>query len=320
MRQDLLPASGDWYKANLHAHTTLSDGHWTAEQVKQEYRARGYSVVAFTDHRHYAWHSELADDSFVPLAAFEADLNEPFPPKGDFQRVKTYHLNVYDTHPATRGAFTAPQPPQHYGDMESLNNYIAELNAAGFLVCYNHPRWSLQTHADYTALRGVFAMEIYNHGCEHDGLYGYEPQAYDEMLRAGIRLSCVATDDNHNCYAPGHPLCDSFGGATMLKLPSLSYEAVITALKEGHFYATTGPEIHALFVEDGKLHVKCSPVSKIYAATQGRRCKQAVAPCGETICEAVFDIVGDEGYFRIDCEDANRRHAYSRAYFLDEIR
>lgn len=45
-------------------------------------------------------------------------------------------------------------------------------------------------------------MEIYNHGCEHDGLYGYAPLAYDEMLR----ISCIATDDNHNAYPPENPL------------------------------------------------------------------------------------------------------------------
>ena len=41
-------------------------------------------------------------------------------------------------------------------------------------------------------------MEIYNHGCEHDGLYGFNPQSYDEMLRSGQKLFTVATDDNHN--------------------------------------------------------------------------------------------------------------------------
>ncbi len=60
-------------------------------------------------------------------------------------------------------------------------------------------------------------MEIYNYGCEHDGLYGYNPQSYDEMLRLGNRLFCVSTDDNHNSYPFGDPLCDSFGGFTMIK-------------------------------------------------------------------------------------------------------
>ena len=123
----LLPAAGRFYKANLHCHTVLSDGRWTKEQVKAEYQRRGYSIVAFTDHRHYGWHPELMDDGFVPLAAYEADLNEPFPPSGSFQRVRTYHLNFYDTDPVARGGFEAVQPPQRYGDMEALNAFISGL-------------------------------------------------------------------------------------------------------------------------------------------------------------------------------------------------
>ncbi|WP_343215540.1 hypothetical protein [Faecalibacterium sp. An77] len=172
----LLPEAGQFYKANLHCHTVLSDGRWTKEQVKAEYQKRGYSVVAFTDHRHYGWHPELMDETFIPLAAYEADLNEPFPPSGDFQRVRTYHLNFYDTHPETRTGFEAQQPPQRYGDLAALNEFLAGKEAEGFLCCYNHPYWSLQNWQDYKDLDHVFAMEIYNHGCELDGLYGYAPR------------------------------------------------------------------------------------------------------------------------------------------------
>jgi len=315
----LLPQEGQFYKANLHCHTVLSDGTWTKEQVKAEYQSRGYSIVAFTDHRHYGWHPELMDENFIPLAAFESDLNDTSCAPGGFQRVKTYHLNFYDTDPMTRGAFTAPQPLQEYGNIRALNEFLAELNAQGFLSCYNHPYWSLQNYDDYKDLRGVFAMEIYNHGCELDGLYGYAPQAYDEMLRTGARLFCLATDDNHDIYPPNDPRSDSFGGFTMLKLPRLSYPDVIHALKAGNFYASSGPELKALYIQDDALHVQCSPVEKIYLVTQGRRCQMKLAEAGQTVDEAVFPLDGSEGYVRIDCRDRQGRHAYSNAYFLDEL-
>lgn len=315
----LLPRDGAFYKANLHCHTVLSDGRWTKEEVKAAYKAQGYSIVAFTDHRHYGWHPELMDESFIPLAAFEADLNEPFRRPGDFRFVKTYHINFYDTDPLARGGFTAPQPPQRYGDPYALNEFLAQMNAEGFLSCYNHPYWSLQNYDDYKDLCGLFAMEIYNHGCELDGLYGYAPQAYDEMLRAGTRLFCLATDDNHNRCAPGEPGCDSFGGYTMLKLPRLTYADVIRALKNGDFYATTGPELRELYLADGAVHAQCSPVEKIYMITAGRHCQMELAPNGQTVSEAVFPLDGDEGYIRVECRDAAGRRAYSNAYFLDSL-
>lgn len=317
--RELLPRHGRFYKANLHCHTVLSDGHWTPQQVKEEYQRRGYSIVAYTDHRQYGWHPELMDDTFVPLAGFEADLNEPFRKPGDFQRVRTYHINFYDTEPAGRGGFTALQPPQRYGDIHSLNNFLFEMNEKGFLACYNHPYWSLQNYGDYKDLCGVFAMEIYNHGCELDGLYGYNPQAYDEMLRTGTRLFCVATDDNHDSFAPGDPRCDSFGGWTMLKLEKLDYPTVVEALRKGSFYCSTGPALEELYIQNNTLHVHCSPVEKIYVITEGRRCLMELAAPGETLTEALFPLRGDEGYLRVDCRDAQGRHAYSNAYFLDTL-
>lgn len=52
-KTELLPGGVTYYKANLHCHTTLSDGKLTPEEIKEAYKSRGYQVVAFTDHRVY---------------------------------------------------------------------------------------------------------------------------------------------------------------------------------------------------------------------------------------------------------------------------
>ena len=41
----------NWYKGNLHTHTTLSDGAHTPDEVIEIYRAKGYDFLALTDHR-----------------------------------------------------------------------------------------------------------------------------------------------------------------------------------------------------------------------------------------------------------------------------
>ena len=204
-------------------------------------------------------------------------------------------------------------------DTAALNAFAKEMGELGFLLCYNHPYWSLQTYEDYKDLRGFFAMEIYNHGCEHDGLYGYHPQAYDEMLRTGNRLACVAADDNHNCLPEGDPLCDSFGGFTMIKAGELTYPAIMDALKKGNFYASTGPEIRELYLEDNKIVVKTSPVRKIYVKGSGRLCYQKLAKDGVFLTEAAFELVRGDRFLRVSIQDEKGRHADSRAYFMDEI-
>ena len=67
MKKFLLPESGNFYKANLHCHSTVSDGKLTPEELKQIYREQGYSAIAFTDHWFFVTHNELTDEHFVAL-------------------------------------------------------------------------------------------------------------------------------------------------------------------------------------------------------------------------------------------------------------
>lgn len=344
MRRYLLSQKGNWYKANLHCHTTSSDGNLTPQEIKEAYQKNGYHIVAFTDHRKYAWHHELDGENFLALAALEVDINDKFLVPGDFSQVKTWHLNVYDKTPWNRtvnentretNENRSPMeelllPIQDYKNIEEINRYIEKLNHEGFLVCYNHPYWSLQDCEDYKKLRGIWGMEIYNYGCEHDGLYGYHPQAYDEMLRAGILCNCVSTDDNHNSFPFGHPFCDSFGGYVMINAKSLDYTTIMEALINGNFYSrmdhpagssfgkVTGPEIFELYIEDGKLFITTSNVKKIYVMTQGRHCHKEVAGENETLTQAVFSLTGNEGTIRISIVDEAGLRADSNAYDIKE--
>lgn len=74
-RIELLPRAYSSYKANLHCHTTYSDGNLSPEQVKEHYKANGYSVVAFTDHNVLIDHSALNDKDFLTLVGLEVDTD-----------------------------------------------------------------------------------------------------------------------------------------------------------------------------------------------------------------------------------------------------
>ncbi len=313
----LLPEDGGWYKANLHCHTTLSDGRWTPEEVKAAYRARGYAVVAYTDHNHWGWHPMLNDKDFVALAALEVNIDCPMEQGRVWDTTPVYHLNFYDLEPQRRTQ-PPPLPDVHGYSLAAVNAYLAEMKRQGFLCCYNHPWWSLQTHADYMGLEGLDAFELYNYGCQLDGLYGYAPQAYDELLRGGRRLACFAGDDNHNAYRPGDARCDSFGGWTMVNAGELRYPAVMAALRQQRCYASNGPELRALYIEDGALHVACSPAACIYVHGVGRKAPHVLRK-RDTLTEAVFPLTGEETYLRVEVRDRAGRFAASRAYFADEL-
>ena len=74
MKKFLLPETNS-YKANLHSHSTISDGSWTPEQMKEEYKKRGYSIVAYTDHNMIIDpHKDLSDGEFLALRGFGVQI------------------------------------------------------------------------------------------------------------------------------------------------------------------------------------------------------------------------------------------------------
>jgi hypothetical protein len=171
----------------------------------------------------------------------------------------------------------------------------------------------MESIVQYGKYEGFAGMEIANFSAYSAGFEDYYPQAYEEAIRAGKRIYCIGADDNH------HPGKDECGAWTMINAPRLEYGEIIKALESGNVYASMGPEIKAIFVEDGKIHVECSPARRIciHRATRWDSCVKANE--GETVTEAVFDFNPSALWFRITVEDEKGRHADSRAYFSDEI-
>lgn len=338
MKKYLLPEGGQFYKANLHCHTTLSDGKCTPEEIKEAYKAHGYSVVAFTDHDILVPHPELSDEDFIPLNGFEVEINK----KCDrWPETKTCHICFIAkdpenfTQPCYNEAYlfgNAPsnkhlvkfdenEPPykREYSP-EGVSDIMKKCRDKGFFVTYNHPTWSLERYPDYIGYEGMHAMEIVNFGCVSTGFEEYNSRVYEDFLQTGKRIFATATDDNHN-YAPfDSSYSDSFGGFTMIKAEKLDYKSITDALFAGNFYASMGPEIYELWYEDDCVHIICSDAVKIELNTCLRANRVYYNKnVGETVNEAIFKIDPKEIYFRITVYDKEGKRASTNAYFLDEI-
>ena len=55
----------------------------------------------------------------------------------------------------------------------------------------------------------------------------------------------------------------------MVKSESNSKEAILEALKNGHYYSSQGPVFKNIKVQNGRLEVLCSPVEKIIVSGYG---------------------------------------------------
>ena len=339
MKVYLLPAEGQFYKANLHCHSTCSDGALTPAQIKEQYMAHGYAVVAYTDHNIMLAHDELADDDFLPLHGYEMDVTGP---GVRFADAKTCHICLIALEPDNlrqvcwhRNGYlfanallykeqvqfdeAAPDYVRRYSH-EGVSDMMRKGREAGFFVTYNHPAWSMEDRGDYIGYDGMHAMEIFNYGCVVEGYPDYNPSVYDDMLRAGKRIFCLATDDNHNHAAPDSPRYDSFGGFTMIKAPALDYRTVTRALEQGHFYASQGPEIHELWYEDGKLCLTCTPAARIEFSFGIRYADVAMPGEGKTVTYACCHLPEKFGYVRATVIDERGRCANTNAYFEDDLR
>ncbi len=340
MRKYLLPEKGNFYKANLHCHTTVSDGKATPEQIKDIYKRHGYSIVAFTDHNVQVPHADLDDESFLALNGVEYNLNaEGYP--GENRDVKTCHLCMIAerrdikyqvcftessvNHGGARNfiekSMRNPDEPDFKREHtpECVNRMIAEGRKAGYFVTYNHPVWSRENYSDYINYHGMNAMEIYNYGCWVVGYPEYNSREYDDILHGGERIYCIAADDNHNKKPEDDPLFDSCGGWVMIKADKLEYDTIGAALENGQFYSSNGPEIKGLWFEGGKLHVECTPAKRI-SVVYGIKIGGCVAAAGnEKITEATFDVKPNRKWFRVHIDDGNDGWADSNAYFTDEM-
>ena len=308
MRKYLLPQTGTFFKANLHCHSTISDGTWTPERIKEEYKKQGYSIVAYTDHNKMVNHADLCDDSFLAMNGYEIDINAP----GEVWGLqKTCHTCFVALSPdlQKQDCFDFKREYSHACISEMMKRGRRE----GYFVTYNHPAWSLQDYSDYMGYEGMHAMEMVNYGCVEAGYEDYNPQVYDDMLRGGKRIYCIATDDNHNCRN------DSFGGFTVIKAETLDYAHIADALVKGHFYASEGPQITALWVEDNKVHIECLDAVKIAMVSGIIHAGSKYGTEEQPLTSAEFELSPKQKYFRLVVTDKKGKHACTNAYFLDEL-
>ena len=79
MKKTGLHTEGNWYKGNLHTHSTNSDGRKTPEEIVRIYREHGYQFLAFTEHELYTHNRELSNEDFLILPGMEISCNNPDP-------------------------------------------------------------------------------------------------------------------------------------------------------------------------------------------------------------------------------------------------
>ncbi len=333
MKKYLLPEEGNFYKVNMHCHTTVSDGLQTPQEVKDFFKSRGYSAVCYTDHYVLVGHEDLCDDEFIALHGYEVDISEKLNGRS-WLLGKAYHLNMiakeqsqrkipyYKT--TTKGCGNSKEWFEKVGEVDGtidesfydpkwVNDYIKKVSEKGFFVNYNHPKWSIQCAFDYVGLDAVHSVELLNTGCFNHG--DVDATHYETMLRYGVKACPTGGDDNHSQKTCGKAW-------TMIKAKELTYSSLIEAYGKGDCYASSGPEILELYYEDDKISVKTSPAAKITMHSEGREVQVKKPEEGAdtlSCAEFLFNPKKQGKFIRIEVEDRERNRAFSNAYYTEDI-
>lgn len=316
---------GNWYKGNIHCHTTDSDGMLTPDEVVRLYKDAGYQFLAISDHNIFSdYRSRFDCEDFIILPAMEASA-VLYRDENKKALLKVHHIhgilgNKQMQKEAEKGLFTHLQ---RYPEWEYFGNWDGaevaqklqdELVARGCLTIYNHPVWSRVREDEFIHTKGLTALEIYNYGTVNESATGYDALRWDVMLQNGSRIYATASDDNHN-----REVEDSLGGYIVVKAEELSHEAVIQAILTGNYYSSSGPAIHDWGIKDGVAYVKCSSVSRVNFMA-GNHVNAGLSVLSETggdeLTYAEFPLRGDEAYVRVECVDQYGKTAWSNPIFL----
>lgn len=325
------------FKANLHSHSTLSDGKRTPEELKAAYKAHGYQILAITDHEYPADHQDMNEPGFMMLTGYEAYIRDN--PEGRYDVYgEEIHLNLFarDPHNETmicyHPVYARFHPVQEHDRIvkagsteprqytpEYIRYFIDTARQNGYLVAFNHPYWSWVGKEEMLAAEGCFSMEMINYNSYVMNHLEYNAALYDHLLRAGLHICCHGVDDNHNFFPDDSPHSDSFGGFTMIMADELAYTDVFSALEKGEMYASMGPQIYSLEVAGDKLRVECSEAAHIFLFTGSKAPERVHARAGEALTAAEFTIPGRALYVRVCVEDHAGRRADTRGYFREEF-
>jgi hypothetical protein len=277
-------APGEWYRGNLHAHTTGSDGAMTPDETVAFYRGAGYNFLSLTDH----WKVTEADagDGFLLLLGVELD--------GDHSEIgESYHVLGF----GLERTGTAPRQPTVGEAIEWIRDHGGEAVLA-------HPYWSGLSVADLVKWKGHLGIEVFNTVCHHMIAKGCSAVQWDDLLSRDRLTWGFAVDDCHSARSAGF-------ASVMVKATELSRPALMEAMRTGQFYSTTGPTIEDVIVSGGEVSVRTSPAREINFMSQSWLGRHFVAPRGETLTEATFTLRGQERYVRIECGDEQGRWAWT---------
>jgi hypothetical protein len=302
-----------WFKGNTHTHTTESDGDSSPDTVVRWYRDHHYQFLVLSDHNVLTSVEALSalhgrDQQFLLIKGEEVT---------DRFAGKPVHINGLDV-----AETVTPQGGTSLADVLQ-RNVDAIRNVRG-VPHVNHPNfnWAFST-PELSQVRNMRLLEIFNGHPQVNNLGGGGipslEEVWDAILSSGTVMYGIAVDDAHNFKDAGNPAVAGPGrGWVMVRSERLEPRAILAALEEGQFYASTGVEL---------LDVAATPRSLTVSVKKDSWAKyriQFIGKGGRVLHEvldspAEYVFKGDEAYVRAKVLESNGRVAWVQPVFPGRV-
>jgi hypothetical protein len=303
-----------------------SDGDVPVDALVRWYREHGYHFTFLTDHEYFNDVAPLngvfgAANRFLVIAGQEVTqrIADPQHRNG----VRQAHVNALGS---SRLVATIGERNIATGMSiaETYRRNGAAIRAAGGIMQVNHPNfiWSVPL-GDMMDLPDSTLFEVWNGhpivynlgGTDSTGQLMLSTEArWDSVLSRGKLLFGVADDDSHSFKpedAENPDLARPGRGWIWVRADTLSQAAIISALRRGDFYASTGIVLKDLQVSTSEYRLEIAP------AGDRRYLTEFIGMNGRTLAKSTtlrssYRIVGTEGYVRARTTDSSGRMAWTQ--------
>ena len=211
-----------WYRGELHSHSTHSDGREDVAAVVASAVHHKLDFISLTDHFTTAGWAELERLAPANLCV-----------------MRGLEITGHRGHANLHGLGTWVKPFVDEPQSWSINDAARAAHAQGALFCVNHP-FALDLGWRYHEFDWGLCdlLEIYHHQ-EGEG-NTRQLALWDEMLRAGQRITGVAGIDSHDPFRGRHRLGQV---VTVVHADALEPQAILSGLKRGTAYVSLGTEL-----------------------------------------------------------------------------
>lgn len=282
-----------WFRGNLHTHTTMSDGERDPETVIRDYEDRGYQFLAISDH-----------DILVDPQAYQARTKMTLIPAVEITAAGPHILHVNPDEAV----------PPHVDRQHALDGVEAQSDSFAVL---NHPNWLSPlpdlhfTDEAMMHLTGYLGIEIYNGVIDRLAGSALATDRWDRLLSNGLRIWGFGHDDSHSAGDVGLSWL-------MVQAPDNRTSSLLSAIKAGRFYASTGVDIQSVRINDNRIAVYTSNATLIrFISKWGVVLKSIESQVGDFMLPEDPVVARSMQYIRVECYGGGSDVAWTQPIWIE---